>query len=117
MTKADDAQPGGELISVDRLCACAEDGGHTIKNSPTLHTAGTRKYNLSLMIRPSFLNLSRKPTGSAVTCRVTFWRIGLIWLDRPVEYFSSVREPVAQLVSHLNFSFERSAAATIMLTV
>jgi hypothetical protein len=32
---------------------------------------------------------------------------GLIWLDRPIEYFSTVREPVAQLVSHLNFSFER----------
>jgi hypothetical protein len=31
----------------------------------------------------------------------------LIWLDRPVEYFASVREPSAQLASHLNFSFER----------
>ena len=31
----------------------------------------------------------------------------LIWLNRPVEYFASVREPVAQLISHLNYSFER----------
>ena len=30
-----------------------------------------------------------------------------LWLDRPIEYFSCVREPVAQLVSHLNYSFER----------
>lgn len=27
-------------------------------------------------------------------------------LDRPIEYFTAVREPVAQLISHLNFQFE-----------
>jgi hypothetical protein len=31
----------------------------------------------------------------------------LIWLNRPVEYFASVREPTAQLVSHLNWCFEQ----------
>lgn len=31
----------------------------------------------------------------------------LIWLNRPVEYFSRVRDPLRQLLSHLNFSFER----------
>ncbi len=30
----------------------------------------------------------------------------LIWLDRPVDYFASVREPSAQLVSALNWQFE-----------
>ncbi|HET6378286.1 MAG TPA: hypothetical protein VFG05_08280 [Methylocella sp.] len=30
----------------------------------------------------------------------------LAGLDRPIEYFATVREPVAQLVSHLNFQFE-----------
>jgi hypothetical protein len=30
----------------------------------------------------------------------------LIWLDRPIEYFSAVREPVSQLLSHLNWQFE-----------
>lgn len=30
----------------------------------------------------------------------------LIWLDRPIEYFSAVREPVAQLLSHLNWQWE-----------
>src|SRR5580698_9795680 len=32
----------------------------------------------------------------------------LIWLERKVEYFATVREPIAQLVSHLNFSLDRS---------
>jgi hypothetical protein len=31
----------------------------------------------------------------------------LIWCDRPLEYFASVREPVSQLVSVLNWSFEK----------
>lgn len=31
----------------------------------------------------------------------------LTWLNRPIEYYASVREPVAQLVSNLNYSFER----------
>ncbi|HET6375733.1 MAG TPA: hypothetical protein VFF88_06760 [Methylocella sp.] len=30
----------------------------------------------------------------------------LAGLNRPIEYFAAVREPVAQLVSHLNFQFE-----------
>ncbi len=30
----------------------------------------------------------------------------LVWLDRPIEYFSVVREPVSQLLSHLNWQFE-----------
>ena len=30
----------------------------------------------------------------------------LIWLGRPIEYFSAVREPVAQLLSHLNWAWE-----------
>jgi hypothetical protein len=40
---------------------------------------------------------------------VTFDSIAsnLIWLGRPVEYFATVREPIAQLISHLNYSFER----------
>ena len=29
------------------------------------------------------------------------------WLDRPIEYFSTVREPVEQIISHLNFSIDR----------
>ncbi|MFO1098500.1 MAG: hypothetical protein U1E81_09625 [Xanthobacteraceae bacterium] len=31
----------------------------------------------------------------------------LVWHHRPIEYFATVREPIAQLVSNLNFSFER----------
>jgi hypothetical protein len=30
----------------------------------------------------------------------------LIWLDRPIEYFSAVREPISQILSHLNWQFE-----------
>jgi hypothetical protein len=30
----------------------------------------------------------------------------LIWLDRPIEYFSAVREPISQLLSSLNWQFE-----------
>jgi hypothetical protein len=30
----------------------------------------------------------------------------LIWLNRPVEYFASTREPIAQLLSSLNWHFE-----------
>jgi hypothetical protein len=30
----------------------------------------------------------------------------LVWLDRPIEYFAAVREPVSQLLSHLNWTFE-----------
>ncbi len=32
---------------------------------------------------------------------------GLIWVNRPIEYFSSVREPKAQITSYLNWSFEK----------
>ena len=31
----------------------------------------------------------------------------LMWLDRPIEYFSTVREPLAHLISFLNMSFRR----------
>jgi hypothetical protein len=36
----------------------------------------------------------------------------LIWLNRPVEYFASVREPIAQLLSALNWHFEISHRGT-----
>lgn len=57
--------------------------------------------------RRSFLELARNsdwigghiPRDSMANC--------LVWVNRPVEYYTSVREPIAQLVSHLNYSFER----------
>ena len=36
----------------------------------------------------------------------------LIWLNRPVEYFASTREPIAQLLSSLNWHFEISHRGT-----
>jgi hypothetical protein len=30
----------------------------------------------------------------------------LVWLGRPIEYFSAIREPVSQILSHLNWQFE-----------
>jgi hypothetical protein len=36
----------------------------------------------------------------------------LIWLNRPIEYFASTREPIAQLLSSLNWNFEISHRGT-----
>jgi hypothetical protein len=30
----------------------------------------------------------------------------LVWLGRPIEYFSAIREPISQILSHLNWQFE-----------
>lgn len=57
--------------------------------------------------RASFLELARNADWIGGHVSREALANGLVWLNRPVEYFASVREPVAQLVSHLNFSFER----------
>lgn len=40
----------------------------------------------------------------------------LIWLSRPIEYFATVREPKQQLISHLNYSFERYRRSNYLAT-
>jgi hypothetical protein len=55
----------------------------------------------------SFLDLARNSDWIAGHVPRDSLATGLIWHDRPIEYFASVREPVAQLVSHLNWSFEK----------
>ena len=77
------------------------------KFSTFAHRAHTATYNLSWTIAPHFLDHARNSDWIAGHVPRDDMANGLIWLDRPVEYFSSVREPVSQLISHLNWSFER----------
>jgi hypothetical protein len=57
--------------------------------------------------RAAFLNVARDSERIAGHIQRDTVAERLTWLGRPIEYFSCVREPVAQLVSHLNFTFER----------
>lgn len=40
----------------------------------------------------------------------------LSWSERKIEYYATVRDPLEQLVSHLNFSFERYNLANYLVT-
>ena len=55
----------------------------------------------------AFLGLARRSDWVGGHVHRDRFGNSLIWLDRPVEYFASVREPLAQLVSHVNWSFEK----------
>ncbi|MGD0639112.1 MAG: hypothetical protein ABSC22_00065 [Roseiarcus sp.] len=56
----------------------------------------------------SFLNLARKFAWIGGHVPRDHLASGLIWIDRPIEYFSTVREPAIQLVSNLNFAWKRA---------
>lgn len=83
--------------------------GTTIKEVLRLCTPrGNGNIRNILENRRQFLDIARKSDWiSGHFTRETF-ASGLIWLDRTVEYFSAVRDPVDQLVSHLNFSMHRT---------
>jgi hypothetical protein len=57
--------------------------------------------------RPSFLDLARNSDWIGGHMQRDWLADNLTWVNRPIEYFASVREPVAQLFSLLNFSFYR----------
>ena len=61
----------------------------------------------SLANSAAFLDLARRSDWVGGHVHRDRFGNALIWLDRPVEYFASVREPLAQLVSHVNWSFEK----------
>jgi hypothetical protein len=67
--------------------------------------------------RAALLNLARNCDWIAGHTPRDDLANGLIWIGRSVEYFSSIREPVAQLVSHLNFSFERYSRSNYYVEV
>jgi hypothetical protein len=56
--------------------------------------------------RPELLDGARHNDWISAHIPRELFAFSLIWLDRPIEYFSAVREPVSQLLSHLNWQFE-----------
>jgi len=82
--------------------------GSTIKKLLTLCTPGG-DINVQFLMddRDAFLDIARNSHWIGGHCRRDRFAKRLTWLNRPIEYFSCVREPVAQLRSHLNFSFHR----------
>jgi hypothetical protein len=82
--------------------------GSTIKTILNFCTARGHPYIEEVFgDRATILNFARNSDWIAGHVQRDSLATSLIWLDRPVEYFASVREPVAQLVSNLNFSFQR----------
>ena len=82
--------------------------GSTIKKLLGLCTPGG-DINVQFLMddRDAFLDIARNSHWIGGHCRRDRFAKGLTWLNRPIEYFSCVREPIAQLRSHLNFGFHR----------
>jgi len=109
MTKADDAarlEPSAYPLIV--FVHVPKTAGNTIKLLLYVCTPRARA-DVQLVIddRAAFLDLARNCDWISGHVPRDSLAKDLTWLDRPVEYFSSVREPVTQLVSYLNYSFER----------
>jgi hypothetical protein len=68
-----------------------------------------RNYSRRRLLRkPEFLETARAADWISGHLRRDVFARALIWSERKVEYFATIREPIAQLASHLNFTFERS---------
>lgn len=110
MTDANDAAAGVAASSYPLIVYIhvPKTAGTTVKR--VLHLCAPRGHNCVEMI-------ARDPAVFLETARNSDWIAGhvfrdeihqrLTWFGRSIEYFATVREPVAQLVSHLNWSFER----------
>jgi len=109
MTKANDAaRLEASAYPLIVYIHVPKTAGSTIKTILNFCTARGHPYIEEIFgDRATILNLARNSDWIAGHVQRDSLATSLIWLDRPVEYFSSVREPVAQLVSNLNFSFQR----------
>jgi hypothetical protein len=58
------------------------------------------------ILRPQLLDAARRNDWLSGHIPREVFATSLIWLDRPIEYFSAVREPISQILSHLNWQFE-----------
>jgi hypothetical protein len=109
MTKADDvARLEASSYPLIVYVHAPKTGGSTIKRIlDSCSPRGHHSIETIIDDRASCLDLARSSDWISGHIPRDSLANSLIWLDRPIEYFASVREPVAQLVSHLNFSFER----------
>ena len=68
-----------------------------------------RNYSRRRLLRkPEFLETALAADWISGHLRRDIFARALIWSQRKVEYFATIREPIPQLLSHLNFTFERS---------
>jgi hypothetical protein len=108
MTKADDAA----ILEVSTYPLIVyvhvpKTAGATIKKMLSLCSPRGYADAHFVIKKRSFLDLARNSDWISGHVERDRLATNLIWLNRQVEYFASVREPVAQLISHINYSFER----------
>jgi hypothetical protein len=56
--------------------------------------------------RPKLLDAARRHDWLSGHLQKEIFATSLISLDRPIEYFTTIREPISQILSHLNWQFE-----------
>jgi hypothetical protein len=56
--------------------------------------------------RPTLLDAARRHDWLRGHLQREIFATSLISLERPIEYFTTIREPVSQILSHLNWQFE-----------
>ncbi len=108
MEKPEDAATDVNAYPLIAYIHVPKAAGSTIKTILGLCTPHQdRNIQFLMKDRDSLLSLARNSHWIGGHAQRDRLASRLTWLNRPIEYYSSVREPLAQLVSHLNFSFHR----------